>query len=99
MTSNLRLAEARDIVASGTSGKSLPVIEFMDAQQAEIERLRADAERYRWLRKHGFAINDPAHDFGMSAYRFSPTDVPSAVDEAIDHFRGAHETGVKHGQG
>ena len=33
----------------------LAVIEMVDSLEAENERLRADAERYRWLRDHGVA--------------------------------------------
>jgi hypothetical protein len=39
-TSNqISLARAKDIVAIGIQGHRLPVIEFMEAQQAQIERL------------------------------------------------------------
>ena len=49
-----------DIPSSTSAGlRTVEVLDeasrVMQMQQAEIERLRADAERYRWLRDHGVA--------------------------------------------
>jgi hypothetical protein len=49
------------------------VRELEDERTAEVERLTADAERYRWLRKH-------AKDNNV----WQPIDAPERFDAAID---------------
>lgn len=45
--------------------------------EVEIERLRADAERYRWLR-------DPANAYADEWNLFGPYSSPKGIDAAID---------------
>jgi hypothetical protein len=52
---------------------------------AEIERLRADAERYRWLRDksvppHNFYLSVPVEFDGV---RYTPAEVDAAIDAAL----------------
>lgn len=54
------------------------------AQAAEVQALRADAERYRWLRD----VSVPPHNFYLSVpvefdgVRFTTQDVDAAIDAA-----------------
>ena len=52
-------------------------IETLARYQIELERLRADAERYRWLR-------DPANANADEWNLFGPYSSPKEVDAAID---------------
>ena len=52
--------------------------ECMDARAAEIESLRADAARYRWLRDNA----GPWH--AWSVQRLGVKDMDAAIDAAMD---------------
>ena len=43
--------------------------------EAVVEGLRADAERYRWLRNHGLVASDPQ----------TADELDAAIDEAMRH--------------
>jgi hypothetical protein len=60
-----------------------------DAQSAEIDALRKDAERYRWLKKSAFC-NVWARGDGIAlvAPRTPMADIDSRIDAAIDQARG-----------
>lgn len=64
-----------------------------DQLRAEVERLRADAERYRWLRDNlesEWAICEWQDDpDGLGYYRDARA--PEFVDAAIDHARTTHK--------
>lgn len=59
---------------------SIAVIRERDEARAEAEALRADAERYRWLRINGYVevkCESPRHD------DWSPVALDAAIDAAI----------------
>lgn len=64
-----------------------------DQLRAEVERLRADAERYQWLRDNlesEWAICEWQDDpDGLGYYRDARA--PEFVDAAIDHARTTHK--------
>lgn len=64
-----------------------------DQLRAEVERLRADAERYQWLRdklESEWAICEWQDDpDGLGYYRDARA--PEFVDAAIDHARTTHK--------
>ena len=66
----------------------------LDAQAVEVASLRADAERYRWLRDksvppHNFYLSVPIEFDGV---RYTPDEVDAGIDAAR-----ASLTGAKHG--
>lgn len=75
-----RIKSAAESLARGTLRQAATIA----AQAAEIERLRADAERYHHIREHG----EP--DEGM-AYR--PDWAPGMYDAAVDAARAALQAG------
>jgi hypothetical protein len=64
----------------------------IDRLRAEVEGLRADAERYRWLRDDSV----PPHNFYLSVpdefaeVRYTPQQVDAAIDAALAKEK-AHE--------
>ena len=59
--------------------------EAYEALQAECEKLRKDAERYRWLRDkseplHSFYLSTPVW---MTGVRFHPENVNRTIDAAM----------------
>ena len=75
----------------GDETYSMPMVRQADhlaalsAVTAERDRLRKDAERYRWLRDksealHGFYLSTP---IWMTGVRFRPENVDSTIDAAL----------------
>ena len=78
----LRVAEHLELYATfGRGDRSHDAARLLREQHAEIERLRRDAERYRWLR------DKAPPDIGDIASVRDSHD-PSEIDAAIDAARG-----------
>lgn len=80
-------------LASNLAEKLAQVEAERDQLRAEVERLGADAERYRWLRDNlesEWAICEWQDDpDGLGYYRDARA--PEFVDAAIDHARTTHK--------
>ena len=65
------------------------IIAHIDSQAAEIERLRTDAERYRWLRKQHWSESDIAVVISPKKHTRLGAILPSLelLDDTIDHMR------------
>lgn len=64
---------------------------------AEVEALRKDAERYRWLREKGLSFTHDAEHRGVSTMRWgewdydTPEGFAARIDAAIDAARSRNE--------
>jgi hypothetical protein len=102
----ISLQTARELIGSGSiDGKRLPLIAFMEAQQAEIERLRAALKEFReaeWMVTHDWGGDRPELLDRVDAALAHETPEPSrSVQRRIAAQRGepapefGNETGLK----
>ena len=72
-------------IAAANPATVLTLLDAYEALQAECEKLRRDAERYRWLRDkseslHSFYLSTPVW---MTGVRFRPENVDRTIDAAM----------------
>lgn len=72
--------------ACGDNGKRMQpeLVEFIGAMSTERDQLRADAERYQWLREHSYV------EVTCKSPR-DPSWTPQQLDAAIDAARTTHK--------
>ena len=94
------IQKLKDLLGIQTSSADLNIkaVNKIKEQAKEIEQLKADAERYRYLKKYHYQLRNPYsdYDFGMQlnfevSGVWSNNQDPAVLDKMIDLARGKND--------